>query len=101
MNMNLNYNQTPTKTQLINDLQEKYFDLVSLTRKHDEDFKHPAVNAMFDRLMQECPEEIDNLSGDESKWHHGFNSGMLACLRLIGTGRMTMQKIVEFPELDT
>ena len=100
--MNRQYDQTPTKRQLINDLTNRYFDLVSIARKSNEDFeKYPPLREFFDRMMQECPHEIELLKGKGGDWQHGFNSGMLACLRLLGTGKMTMNKIEEFPDLDT
>ena len=94
-------NQTPTKTELIKELNDKYFNLVWLARKHPEDFKNQLVHEQYQRIEEQYPQEVDDLLNANTDWHHGFNSGMLACLRLIGTGRMTMQKIVEFPELDT
>ena len=93
------------KHEIITAVAEKeifYHDLVSYARKTEEQYNtYPLVKELIDRLETEFPTETEKLKGEEGDWTHGFNSGMLACLRLLGTGKMTMQKIVEFPELDT
>jgi len=92
---------TPTKNELWRQYHEKYFDLVWLARKHPEDLNNPLVREQYDRIEEQYTQEVDDLLNANSDWNHGFNSGMLACLRLLSPGRMTKQKIEEFPELDT
>lgn len=112
--------------QLIDDWEEKYFDLVWYARKppkgHPEwdtfapDIRTGALNAMA-RVEEKYPDEVNALKGDTGDWEHGFNSGMLACLRLIRCAQNRLpitdedgetywiggveEAIEEFPLLDT
>jgi hypothetical protein len=63
----------------------------------------PAVMNQRDKLESLYPKEIEDLSGENGDWFHGFNSGMLAGMRLI-TSMMLIdseQATENFPELDT
>jgi len=35
------------------------------------------------QLEKEYPKEVEELSGEDGAWHHGFNSGCLATVRLL------------------
>jgi len=69
------------------ELEEKYFDLVWAAR-------HQHRRAMYGKdivgkepyaeICKKYPEEIEHLLDfDECDWHHGFNSGALAIVRLL------------------
>ena len=86
------------KTELIN----KYFELVWLARKTDEDFDNPIIKEIIDETCNKYPEESKELlEGENPEWTHGFNSGMLACLRLVSCARVYPEKLQQFPDLDT
>jgi len=75
---------TPDSVQTkIEELQEKYFDLVWLARSRTENHDIPNVKAAFDRTRVKYPGELEKLRGENGSWQHGFNSGMLACSRLL------------------
>jgi hypothetical protein len=66
------------------------------------------LKGMLESMMKtqaKYPDECAKLDSDEGDWHHGFNSGMLAAIRLIGGleagGEEAEFAIQEFPELDT
>lgn len=69
----------------VQELEEKYFNLVWLARKSPEDIANSAViRREVRKVRQKYPKEVlDLLHSDGNNWQHGFNSGMLACLRLI------------------
>jgi hypothetical protein len=55
-------------------------------------------------FIEKCyPKEIEQLRGETGDWSHGFNSGMLAGMRLITSmmEQSTQEAIENFPELDT
>ena len=84
------------------ELIEKYSTLVWLARKKPEDYNNPTVKAIIDETCEKYPEETDELLlGENTEWHHGFNSGMLACLRLVSCARIYPNNMEEFPFLDT
>ena len=115
-----------TPDELIKEWENKYFDLVWYARKPPKG--HPewdnwlpssiegAKNAMA-KVEEKYPDEVDALRSDSGDWQHGFNSGMLACLRLVMTAQNREQilneddepcwfggvedAIEEFPSLDT
>ena len=75
------------------ELHKKYCDLVWYARSEPKghlewlvtptDIKNKAYNVKA-RIEELYPDEIDNIRCDDiGDWTHGFNSGMLACLRLI------------------
>jgi hypothetical protein len=63
-------------------LEQKYFDLVWFARSRPENANIPGVKANKDRITAAYPKEVAELQGATS-WPHGFNSGMLACTRLL------------------
>ena len=86
--------------KLINRLEKKYFDLVWYARKpRDENDEvtvvmmtrdHPTTLEIAEGATQQAakvakkyPEEVAELNSDDGDWSHGFNSGMLAALRLV------------------
>jgi len=80
---------------------------VWLARKSEEDEEIPIVKEHCKRIRTEYPKETENLADPErGDWEHGFNSGMLAAVRLIGAyvdGSKRDIKMMEewFPDLDT
>jgi hypothetical protein len=95
-------------------MHDKYLDLVWLARSDPE--CHPTVpdDIRAGCFVEQCriqaayPEEVAAISCPEhGDWAHGFNSGMLACLRFVETaladgfhGGLEIAK-AEFPHLDT
>ena len=85
------------KVMTKNELMEKYFDLVWLARSTDDSVEH-----IRQEVHEKWPKEAEELGDpDSGNWHHGFNSGMLACLRLLSGGRTTPQSMEEFPMLSS
>ena len=83
-------------------LMDKYFELVWLARKTPEDFSNVTIKKIIDEVCCKYPEETTELiEGGHKNWTHGFNSGMLACLRLVSCARIYPNNIDEFPCLDT
>lgn len=83
---------TPDKDKIsrfneaVEDLMGKYFDLVWLARKDMQELMEEEkyeILAMIKEIEQKYPEEVKALDGDDTNWHHGFNSGMLACCRYL------------------
>lgn len=71
-------------TEKLGQIKDKYFDLVWLARKRPGDLKIPAVKAAHDKVRAKYPEEVEQLEDEDiGNWAHGFNSGMLACARLL------------------
>jgi hypothetical protein len=71
--------------KILQEKEEKYYRLVSLARKSEED---RATIEGLEEICQETeylyPEEVEKLySVEEGDWQHGFNSGMLAALRYV------------------
>ena len=84
------------------ELMEKYCDLVWLARKLPDDWENPIIKLHIDVVCNTHPTETnDLLYSDEQNWHHGFNSGILAALRLVSCARIYPENIKEFPMLDT
>lgn len=86
------------------ELQEKYFQLVWLSRKRPEDYSKTEIAKLMHQVRQDYPKETMHLSSPiDGDWHNGFNSGMLACIRLIQAmkhGSIASAQ-AEFPDLDT
>jgi hypothetical protein len=88
-------------TPALQELHTKYFRLVSYARKGPEDY------AVAERGMKETEflhgEDVEQLKGEHGDWHHGFNSGMLAALRLVLDAQEYGwdEAMEEFPSLDT
>ena len=83
------------------ELKNKYSDLVWLARKTPEDFEDPTIKQEMDNICSKYQLESEELYSENGEWVHGFNSGMLACLRLVSCARIYPQKMEEFPLLDT
>lgn len=82
--------------------EEKYVELVWFARS-GRNLHIPAVVLQRERIEKMYPEEVKQLQGESGDWAHGFNSGMLAGMRLITS---MMEVDVEhaeenFPELDS
>jgi hypothetical protein len=74
----------------------------TLARRTQEDYDLPNLKGLIDETRAKYPLESANLTySDEPDWHNGFNSGMLACLRLVSCARIYPQNMEEFPVLDT
>lgn len=67
----------------LGDLEKKYFDLVWMARKNPKDLRDPNLKKIFNEVSAKYPGELKKLQGQEGDFTHGFNSGMLACVRLI------------------
>ena len=96
-----------TKKQLFDTISEKeemYFRLVWYARSKPENINIPGVREAITDIEAKWPNEVKALIEDETGyWQHGFNSGMLACLRYINTledfGKEQADE--EFPELSS
>jgi hypothetical protein len=82
--------------------EEKYVELVWFARS-GRNLHIPAVVIQRERIEGMYPEEVKHIQGESGDWAHGFNSGMLAGMRLITS---MMEIDVEhaeenFPELDS
>jgi hypothetical protein len=78
---------------ILKEKKDKYFDLVWYARRNRDEVseytnletREAALKAL-DRIEEKYPKETDDVTDLETgDWHHGFNSGMLACLRYIST----------------
>jgi hypothetical protein len=69
--------------KIIKERKDKYFDLVWYARKTPENMKIKVVKDNMKKIREKYKNEIAELENDNSSWVHGFNSGMLASLRLI------------------
>jgi len=68
----------------LSELEEKYFDLVWLARNDDLLIEHPDIRDTVNKIVEKYPGELEKLSDEDTgDWTHGFNSGMLACVRLL------------------
>ena len=82
-------------------LLAKYNDLVWYARSSEKHEHIKGVKAEKMRIENEHTEECINLVDiDEDNWQHGFNSGMLAALRLFSE-RDKQQAMKELPHLHT
>ena len=74
--------------QRLEQLCEKYSQLVWYARANPNDMR-PTVKVRLARakamkqVETDYPDEAAELAGDDGAWSHGFNSGMLACARLL------------------
>lgn len=88
--------------EYLKELHEKYTSLVWFARVNPENLINSVVKTNYDEIKNKYPNEIGELQSVNSDWNHGFNSGMLSCLRLLGLGNgITLDNIEEFPNLDT
>ena len=73
----------------IDQIMEKYFDLVWMARRDEALMKaRPDIRKTFNKLVAKYPGELQKLQSEEGDWTHGFNSGMLACSRLLAAYAM-------------
>lgn len=92
--------------EVISQNEDKYFDIVWWTRKNEKELlieQRYDVLASCQKVKEKYPEEVKKIKECPDNWQHGFNSGMLACLRLVS---MMIEQDVdwaleEFPFLDT
>jgi len=88
-----------TEVMTKNKLMKKYSDLVWLARSTNDTSE---IVTLRQEVRDLYPKETVELEDQDSgEWHHGFNSGMLACLRLLSGGRTTPGAMEEFPMLDS
>jgi hypothetical protein len=80
------YNDTSLTNKVINDLTKKYNSILLTT---DPNFNNQRLMKI---LSNRFGYEMDNLYGDDNynyedvdEWHHGFDTGILAALRLINS----------------
>lgn len=71
---------------IVAELMEKYFDLVWLARSNPEQLlkeeRYEILKTIKD-IEAKYPQEVKDLYECDCNWQHGFNSGMLACLRFL------------------
>tara|TARA_R110000772_G_scaffold161360_1_gene272527 strand:+ start:68 stop:679 length:612 start_codon:yes stop_codon:yes gene_type:complete len=89
--------KTMTKEDYLS-LHEKYFDLHWYSRIPD-----PSQNEEREIMEDKYPEETESINNPEERCGEiGFNSGMLAGIRLLNCGgTITHQSLDEFPMLDS
>lgn len=82
--------------------QHKYEELVWFARS-GRNIDMPVVVKHREKIEGMYPQEIELLSGDSGDFSHGFNSGMLAGMRLITSMMELGEEFAQenFPELDT
>lgn len=74
--------------KIVSELMDKYFDLVWLARSdRDALLKSEIYEALskINEIESKYEIEVKALYEDDTNWHHGFNSGMLACLRFLSS----------------
>lgn len=64
--------------QRINSLEEKYFDIVWLSRREPKDYLRPNISKIATEIMDKYSEDLVT-----NHWTSGFSCGMLACTRLL------------------
>jgi len=76
-------NKISIQTKL-KELNEKYNDLVWMARSSPElHAKRPDIKKIFNDTSAKYPGELEKLQKDQTNWQHGFNSGILAIVRLL------------------
>lgn len=82
-------------------LEKKYSDLVWYARSDKQNLlerEQYEILSTISKIEKTYKDEVSDLSGKSGDWNHGFNSGMLAAIRLV-TGLMD-KKLVEYEEDD-
>jgi hypothetical protein len=80
-------------------LETKYFDLVWLARKKPDMWYHPVIGPMIKEVEEKWPKESEILSRPkEGDWQHGFDSGILACVRLLQAYTQSDKELRELRE---
>jgi len=87
--------------QAVTELHMKYDMLVWYARSNPDNWDIPKVKERIKLITSSYPEEVKDLNSEDYEWHHGFNSGMLACLRLMDYPLGVVDGLKEFPFLDT
>lgn len=87
--------------QTISELHMKYDMLVWYARSNPKNWDRPNVLERVKLVEKSYPKETKALGEEDGDWHHGFNSGMLACLRLFDYPLGVVDGLKEFPFLDT
>ena len=85
----------------ITELHMKYDMLVWYARSNPKNWDRPKVMERIKLVEGSYPQEVKDLKSEDGEWHHGFNSGMLACLRLMDYPLGVVDGLKEFPFLDT
>ena len=62
---------------------EKYFNLVWLARKSQDDMNIPEIREGILAVIKKYPKDTDDLQGENGDWTHAFNNGCLATFRFI------------------
>ena len=79
--------KTISKEDILNEvssMHDKYESLVKYARVTPEQIKeHILVQELVTKVESDYIKEVNELSGKEGDWYHGFNSGMLAACRYI------------------
>jgi len=97
----LNKNQRVDK--VLQDFEQKYCDLIWYARINPKNHHIPGVLTNKLRVESMYPNDVEDLKGEHGDWHHGFNSGMLACARYLSTLKEYGSGLAdkEFPMLDS
>ena len=80
-------------TPTLKALEHKYLDLTFYYGHRDWDH---AIHVVTE---SKHPRECEALRGPHAVWHDGFNSGMLAALRLLHSRRSAQASADEFPDV--
>jgi len=85
---------------LLTDLEQKYFELVWYARSSSQEDE---IKQARRRVKAKYQKEVHELCSCTDNWVHGYNSGMLAGIRLIQTAMSEglTEAMEEFPLLDT
>lgn len=102
------FDDTTLSTVTPEKLHEKFFDLCWYARRnreqveqYNEPFRTQALEKMME-IEEQYPIEIKELRHDiMGEFFQGFNSGMLACLRLLSDAKIYQTHWEDFPYLDT
>jgi len=82
---------------------DKWVDLLWYARINPKNIDVAGVKENKERIEKLYPTEVKELQSENGDWSHGFNSGMVACLRWIATidefGKEQADE--EFPMLDS
>lgn len=88
--------------EILNELHQKYNDLVWYARSNPDNWNRPKVWENVQRVQNAYPDEVKKLDSEENgDWTHGFNTGMLACLRLFDNPYGIQDGMKEFPFTDS
>lgn len=92
--------------EYLNDLEVKYCNLVWYARSNKDELLESESYEILSKVLEIekiYKDDVLDIIDDDTNWQHGFNSGMLAAIRLV-IGLMNENfedSIDDFPFLDT